>query len=346
MKAVLTTAFVALFIASAALPASAADQQEKKVRKVVKIERHIHGAWLGVALRDVTEDLAKEKKLTVKEGALVSEVVDESPADSVGIKDDDIIVEVGGKAVASAEEVIKRVSEMKTGETAAVVVVRDGVKKTFSVKLGERPAMADRMEMRMPAMPQMPMSHMRHTPPMMDLQMNAGVEGMKLMVLTDQLGKYFDAPDNKALLVTNVKKNSNARKAGIEAGDVIIKVGKTDIEDLSDLHAALKEAKEGSSVDVQLIRKGARKTVKLEISKKEDVSMEFHGMFPHPESFNFEDFGFDRQQFHDQFRDMMRDLKPQMDKIRKHVRIRIHDGKVTHEETEEPEEAEESGTEL
>jgi len=95
-------------------------------------------------------------------------------------------------------------------------------------------------------------------------------------------------------------------------------------------------------VDVQLIRKGSRKTVKLELSKREEMEMNFHGCMPDMKNFNFDHYGFDGRQFHEQMRDIMKDLKPEMDRIRKHVRIRVEDGKVIKEETEEKEE----GTEL
>ncbi len=355
MKAFLIAGFIALLMASAAATASAAEPQEKKIRKVVTIQKRLGGAWLGVALRDVTENPPADKKPAVKEGALVAEVVDESPADSAGISADDIIVELNGTPVASADDVIKRVGGMKTGETATVVVLRDGAKKTFSVTLGARPEMETRTEMNMPSLPHMGMPGMNgmnmphagmpgmkgmHMPPMAPMQQHAGIEGMQLMELTDQLGKYFDAPDGKALLVTTVKKNSNARKAGIEAGDVIYKVGKMDIEDFRDIHEALRGAKEGTTVDVLLIRKGTRKTVKLEVSKHDGMMMNCPEACPQPGNFRFEQFGIDPDQMHR----MLKDLKPELDKIRKEVRIRIHGGTAGAEE--EKEETEESGTEL
>jgi C-terminal processing protease CtpA/Prc len=336
MKTFITAAFIALFVAAAALPASAGEPQEKKMRKVVKIEKRTSGAWLGVALRDMTKEFSDEMKLSVKDGAFVSEVVDESPADSAGIKENDVIIELNGSPVAAAGDVVKRIGDMKSGETATVGVMRDGEKKSFTVKLGERPAMHQRWEMPMTGMT-MPHMRMHDMPlaPMVNRGFGAGVEGMQLMELTDQLGKYFEAPDGKALLVTNVKKNSAARKAGIAAGDVLIKIGSTDIEEMSDLHQALKDAKAGETVDVQLIRKGAHKTVKLEVSKQDGrMMMEFHGALPQPENFHFDHFGFDPEEL----RGIMKDLKPELDRIKKEVRIRIHDGRVSsHEESEQPE---------
>ena len=161
------------------------------------------------------------------------------------------------------------------------------------------------------------------------------------MELRDQLGKYFDSPDGKALLVTDVKKNSNAHKAGIEAGDVITKVGETFIEEMSDLHDALKDAKAGTTVDVDIIRKGARKSIKLEVSAHEKkMMMNFGEGFPHMQNFKFENFPFD----HEQMRDMLKDLKPQLEKMKKNIRIQING-----ECGEKPcviEEETESGTEL
>jgi membrane-associated protease RseP (regulator of RpoE activity) len=341
MKALLTAVFVALLMAAAAAPATAGDPQDKHVqKKVVKIERHLDGAWLGVALQDVAEHELEEKQGSVKAGAVVTEVVDKSPADSAGIKEDDVITELNGKPVATAEDVVKRIGEMKTGETVTVAVMRDGAQKSFSVKLGARPAREHNFGMGMPGMPHMNMQDMP-TPPMFNLEHRLGVEGMKLMELNDQLGKYFDAPDGKALLVTNVKKNSNAHKAGIVAGDVVYKIGTTDIEDMSDLHQALKDAKEGSAVDVQLIRKGAHKTVKLEISKHEDMMMNMRGSFPWNGNFNFDFSGFNPEHLHE----MIQHMKPELDRIRKEVRVYMHDGSMRTSDDQD-EELEEAGTEL
>lgn len=345
MKAILTAAVVLLFAVSTAV--SVGQTAEKKVvKKTVKTEKNSGGAWLGVAVGDYSSKSAdNEKKLSVKEGAVIEEVVGESPADSAGLKEDDIITELNGKAVAGAEDVVSRIGSMKAGEKATVTVMRDDAKKTFTVTLGSKPEMRRRIEMRMPRM-HMNTQGMGHPfPPMMMMDRMGGVEGMKLMELRDQLGRYFEAPDGKALLVTEVKKNSNARKAGIEAGDVITKIGTTDIEDMGDLHQALRDAKEGTTVDVEIIRKGAHKTMKLEVSKKENDEMgmmNFRGMLPHPGEFHFDNFDFDPEQM----QQMMKDLQPELDRIQKEIHIRIPGNRVHERVESEEEESPEPGTEL
>ncbi|HLP15804.1 MAG TPA: PDZ domain-containing protein, partial [Bacteroidota bacterium] len=263
MKALSTLAVILLF-AGATVVSAGESAQKQIVKKSVKTDKQDRSAWLGVALGDRTEH-SSEAKSDSKKGAVVKDVVDDSPADSIGMKEEDIIIELNGKAVTDAEDVVTRIGAMKPGEKVSIVVQRDDAKKTFTAVLGSRPRMQRHIEMRMPKM-QMEAPSVPHGPFMMDFASHTGVEGMKLMELRDQLGKYFEAPDGKALLVTEVKKNSNARKAGIEAGDVITKIGTTDIEDMSDLHQALREAKEDTTVSVELIRKGVHKTVKLAIS--------------------------------------------------------------------------------
>ncbi|HLP15433.1 MAG TPA: PDZ domain-containing protein, partial [Bacteroidota bacterium] len=127
---------------------------------------------------------------------------------------------------------------------------------------------------------------------------------------------------------------------------VITKIGTTDIEDMSDLHQALREAKEDTTVSVELIRKGVHKTVKLAISTQDDRMMfNFGGRFPGHQDFRFDNFNLDGFNFdHEQWRDMLKDLRPQLDQLRKQIRIRVHGAEVN--DPIEIEEETEGGTEL
>ncbi|MGE5315332.1 MAG: PDZ domain-containing protein [Acidobacteriota bacterium] len=338
MKTLVTAAVLLLFAVSTAV--SAGGPAEKKAKKTVTSERKSGGgAWLGVSLGDYALRSSDEEKEQKKEGALIREVTDDSPADSVGLKEDDVIIEINGKTVATASDVVERIGALKPGDKASITVLRGDARKSFTAVLGSRPQMRERFSMRMPRTPMMPMppAHAQGAP-LFGIEGRAGVEGMKLMVLRDQLGRYFEAPDGRALLVTEVKKNSNARKAGIEAGDVITKVGSTDIEDMGDLHEALKDAKEGSTVDVQIIRKGAHKTMKLEVSQKPEREMGMMFDFDHEAFPQMDDFQFDFDTHHfdrDALREMLRDLKPQIEKIKpeiekmkKEIRIRMRGERV------------------
>jgi len=216
--------------------------------------------WLGVSIQDVTPRLARDKELKVKEGAYVNEVVEESPADSVGIEEGDVITEFNGKKIELAEDLTKEVRETKPGTKVNLNANRNGEKKTFAVNIGRN---------KMHRLFGMSMPHPMNIPhPKKIIFRNLGtIEGMELMELNKQLGEYFEAPNGRGVLVKEVEKESNAAKAGMKAGDVITKVGDETIKDIDDIHDALEDAEEGGKLNVELIRKGKKSTVLLEISE-------------------------------------------------------------------------------
>ena len=93
--------------------------------------------WLGVMLKKLEKDVKSD--LGVDRGALVTDVVEDSPAEKAGFKEDDVIITYGKKAVEDVQHLVKIVKATKPGTTVKIVVSRKGKKKTLKVKLGERP---------------------------------------------------------------------------------------------------------------------------------------------------------------------------------------------------------------
>jgi serine protease Do len=93
--------------------------------------------WLGVRLQTL-DDLTKSA-LGVDQGALVSDVVEKSPAEQSGVKEGDVIVSYSGKKVASVQGLAEMVRKTKPGQKVDFVVIRKGKKKTLKAKIGERP---------------------------------------------------------------------------------------------------------------------------------------------------------------------------------------------------------------
>lgn len=92
-------------------------------------------------------------------------------------------------------------------------------------------------------------------------------QGMALRQLNDQLAKYFDVAEGAGVLVWEVGKGSAAEKAGINAGDVITVIGKKKIKALRDVSRALGIYDEGEKAEIEIVRKGARKTVTIEVEE-------------------------------------------------------------------------------
>ena len=223
-------------------------------------------AWLGVSIRDVPEKGAKENKLADESGAYVMEVVERSPADSAGIEEKDIIVEFGQDKVDDANGLMKAVGKSKVGDKVNVVFLRKGEKKNVQVVLAKFP-------------------RRREAPPAVDnlfhrmrIFADRSAQGMQLMELNDQLGEYFGVTNGAGILVEKIKRGSSAEKAGIKAGDVLLKIGKRTIDDVEDVSKALSKYDEGDKVDVEVLRKGSNKICPLEIEEDRDnSSFEFFG---------------------------------------------------------------------
>ncbi len=231
---------------------------KKSVIKVMSEKKEKSG-WLGVTIADVTEELAKEKKLAVEEGAYVDDVADGSPADSAGIQNGDVIIEFEGKKISDAADLRKFVGESSPGSKVSVVLVRNREKKTLSVVLGTSREHVKHLTIT-PPLPPKHLPFISHGPRL----------GLNLETLNEQLGEYFGAPNNEGVLVCEVYKKSTAEKAGFKAGDVIIRVGKKSVDDVSDIRKALRKAEAGKTLDFGIIRKGSAKTITVLIEKKED----------------------------------------------------------------------------
>ncbi|GJQ19799.1 MAG: hypothetical protein HBSIN02_01540 [Bacteroidia bacterium] len=211
--------------------------------------------WLGVSIRDVTKDVRAERKLPSDDGAYVVDVVDESPADSAGLKKGDVIVEFGGRKIYDADDLSKSVKRTEPGTRVPIVVLRNGEKKTLLIVVGKypRPRVA-----RFFAGPGNVLRRFQST----------GMLGMTVMTLNEQLARYFGAPNDEGVLVESVEKGSAAEKAGIAAGDVILRVGSRSVDEIEDLWRGLDKYEEGDTVEIEVLRKGSKKTLKLVLDEE------------------------------------------------------------------------------
>lgn len=94
------------------------------------------GGYLGVQIQDLTDQLRTHFKVKGDHGVLVSEVVEDSPADKAGLMAGDVITDVGKKSVSSTSDLKKQISAIEPETDVKLTVVRKGRKKTFSVTLG------------------------------------------------------------------------------------------------------------------------------------------------------------------------------------------------------------------
>jgi serine protease DegQ len=95
--------------------------------------------WVGIGMQDMTPELAESLKLPRVSGALVTEVVNGSPADKAGLKPGDLLIEVGNKPVTDYTTTLNLISALKPGTVATLTVVRDRKELELAVNVGTRP---------------------------------------------------------------------------------------------------------------------------------------------------------------------------------------------------------------
>jgi serine protease Do len=267
-------------------------------------------SYLGVDIVDVTSDRLGALKLKEEQGVEVTMVDQDAPAGKAGIKEHDVILTMNGTAVESKSQLQRMIHETPAGRMVSLGLSRDGQPLTIKVQLGDRRSefahvgkSKDDFHFEMPPMPKMP-----------DLDVpNIGVvyvhssmrSGVMVENLTPQLGEFFGAKSGNGVLVRSVEKGSRADKAGLRAGDVIVKVGDQAVHDTSDFTHALR-ARSAGSVNVNVIRDKKELTLTLTLPEGKESG----GMME--ESFDLPELDAETQSELSEVRDEVAKLAPQI----------------------------------
>ena len=193
--------------------------------------------WLGVAIQDLNEELAEYYGIPGEEGVLVTEVFPGDPAESAGIKAKDIVIEVNGKKVATSRELSRTIADIGVGEKAKILVLRNGKKKTFKVKI------AKREDSKIIA---------RRIPP------EKGDElGIRVTDLTEEIARRFNIPTTEGVIVVGVESDSKGSEAGVNVGDMIKEINHRAIKTVSDYQAMIEQIETGGSINIFIQRVNA-----------------------------------------------------------------------------------------
>lgn len=99
-----------------------------------------NGSFLGVFLSDVTDSRARELKLPEVRGAVVGQVLKDSPAEKAGLKAEDVILSYNNEPVQNAAQVFRLLTETPAGRTVTLGLSRGGGSLNVAVVTGERQA--------------------------------------------------------------------------------------------------------------------------------------------------------------------------------------------------------------
>jgi len=306
-RLLMTVVFGALVLSSGPPGALAQEAEEapEQARHIVRRSATGSGSYLGVVLRDVSQADIERLGLSAEYGAYVESVSKESPAAKAGLQADDVIRSWNGQRVESVAQLTRFVRETPPKRTVRLGVVGEGAERTVSVTLGERadaaralayaygPGTRVRMEVLREKMGEAreKMHEARVRLGACAVRIEAQTEegdgerrvviirggrgrmGVRLQELSDQLGEYFGVQGGEGALVTSVRDESPAAKAGLQAGDVIVALGGEDVGDPGDVVGSVRGAEAGS-MDVAVMRDGQRRTLTVVLEELEEGECE------------------------------------------------------------------------
>jgi serine protease Do len=208
----------------------------RSVVKQLKESGEVTRGWLGVAIQDLSEELAEYYGLKDRKGVLVAQVFEGDPADQAGIRARDIIIEINGEPVASSRELTSRIASIRPGKDTTVTVLRDGKKETFTVRVSKR----DEERLAAGAQSEAPADDL----------------GIGVAEVTPEAAERFQLSETEGVLVANVDPESKAAEAGLMPGDVIKEINHRPTRSVADYHAALEAAGDEIQLFVRRERTG------------------------------------------------------------------------------------------
>jgi serine protease Do len=230
-------------------------------------------SYLGVDISDVTTERLSELKLKEEKGVEVTMVDQDAPAGKAGIKEHDVILTLNGTTIESKAQLQRMIHETPAGRIVALGLSRDGQPLTIKVQLADK---HKEFSMTGPNMKdfhvEIPEIHMPDIDiPSINMVMVTSSARSGLMVenITPQLGDFFGVKNGNGVLVRSVEKGSRAEKAGLRAGDVIVKINDQPVHDTSDFSHAVR-TRNGGSVSVGVIRDRKEQNLNLTLPDRKE----------------------------------------------------------------------------
>jgi serine protease Do len=235
-----------------AIPSSLAKPVIQQLREHGKVDR----GWLGVQIQEVTPEIAKNLGLAKPEGALVADVTAGGPAEKVGIKQGDVILDYDGHAIAKVRDLPLAVADTPVGQKAPVKLWREGHEQTLDATIAAMPETTQQVAKADEDSGATPKSQ------------SATAMGMKLAPLTADLRRTLHIGRGvKGVVVTAVADSSPLAELGLAPGDVIVAIDRDAVATPKDVTAKLDAAKKSGGKDLLFLinRHGVNKFVALTV---------------------------------------------------------------------------------
>jgi serine protease Do len=196
--------------------------------KTIENQLNVHGkvtrGWIGVAIQDVDENLAKSFNLDKAEGILVSEVQEGSPAEKAGLKQGDVILRLNNRVLEDVNDLRNAISLIQPKTKVTIQITRDGKKRDVEVTVGELPANLSKLTKEI------------------DGKSALKQFGLSFQNISPDLAEQFGYKRDQGIIISEVEPGSTAAMAGLKPGLLVEEVNKQRIHNLKELDKILQKS--------------------------------------------------------------------------------------------------------
>lgn len=219
-----------------AIPSNSARLIMNDLQKTGKVRRGL----LGVNIQNLDDSLAKSFGRDNSEGALVSQVIEGSPAEKVGVKSGDIILKFNGQPVSGAAELKNMVGREKPDTDAKLTIFRDKKIIELSVKITERTPKA------LASAGQAPSTE------------TSNELGLEMEKVPSSMAGKLELKEGEGILVKDLNSDGVGAKIGLKPGDVILEVDGVAVDDVTSFNKAVANAKTNKLIRLKVQRSNAK----------------------------------------------------------------------------------------
>lgn len=213
----------------------------------LKQSGRVSRGWLGVLIQDVTRDLAESFGMSRPSGALIAQVMPDSPADKAGLRVGDIVIAYGDEDVDTSATLPPLVGRSRIGDTVQLKIIRDGKPRLIKVKLAELPEQRERT-----------LAAERKAP-----ESSRRLLGITVDALTEEQKQALEV-EADGVLVVEVG-DGPGREAGLAQGDVIRAIGGKSVATPGELRETIDSLPAGKSVPLLIVREGSPRFLALRL---------------------------------------------------------------------------------
>ena len=214
-----------------AIPVNMAKQIIPQLRDEGRVTR----GWLGVTVQALNKELADSFGLDSTHGALINEVIEDSPAAKAGLQRGDIIVEYDGTRVDELNDLPRLVAATTVGETVKVKIFRDGKERTIKVEIGR----LDDGEAKLAA----------------DTEESGGALGITAANVTPELVERYSLESDHGILITKIDPEGPAADANLRVGDLIVEADGKEVGSVKEFEDVVGKMKAGKVLRLLIQRR-------------------------------------------------------------------------------------------